>query len=87
MALRNYIDSLSTQQQMPRPRLAVQHGHNASHVYAFICIPFNDRRDMAAQCRVKPTPTLPAAVQSSTVCGLVFQNLKLQAILVTQKKP
>ncbi len=66
MALRNYIDSLSTQQQMPKPRLAVQHGHNSSNVYAFICIPFNDRRDIAAQCRVK-YPTLPAPVQSSTM--------------------
>ena len=53
MALRNYIDVLSTQQQMPKPRLAVQHGHNSSSVYAFICIPFTDRRDMATQCRVK----------------------------------
>jgi hypothetical protein len=66
MALRNYIDSLSTQQQMPKPRLAVQHGHNSSSVYAFICMPFTDRRDMSAQCRVK-YPNLPAPVQSSTM--------------------
>ena len=66
MALRNYIDSLSTQQQMPKPRLAVQHGHNSSNIYAFICIPLVNRRDMAAQCRVKPT-TLPTPVQSTVM--------------------
>ena len=82
MALRNYIDSLSTQQQMPRPRLAVQHGHNANHVYAFICIQFNDRREMAAQCRVKPT-SLPAAVQSSSMWANISKPDS--GILVTQK--
>jgi hypothetical protein len=66
MALRNYIESLSTQQQMPKPRLVVQHGHNASYLYAYICIPFNDRRELAAQCRLKSNP-LPTPVQSTTM--------------------
>ena len=82
MALRNYIDVLSTQQQMPKPRLAVQHGHNSSSVYAFICIPFTDRRDMATQCRVK-LPTLPAPVQSSTMWSNIQKETSNK--FITQK--
>lgn len=82
MALRNYIDSLSTQQQMPKPRLAVQHGHNSSNIYAFICIPFTDRREMAAQCRVKST-TLPTPVQSATMWAQIPKNTSNK--LMTQK--
>ena len=66
MALQNYIEALSTQQQMPKPRLAVQHGHNSSNLYAYICIPFNDRREMAAQCRVKPL-SMPAPIKSASM--------------------
>jgi hypothetical protein len=65
-SFRQYIDSLSTQQQLPKPRLSVQHGHNSSSIYAYICIPFTDRRDMAVQCRVKPT-VLPLPVQTNTM--------------------
>lgn len=82
MALRNYIDVLSTQQQMPKPRLTVQHGHNSSSVYAFICIPFTDRRDMATQCRVK-LPTLPAPVQSSTMWSNIQKETSNK--FITQK--
>lgn len=82
MALRNYIDVLSTQQQMPKPRLAVQHGHNSSSLYAFICIPFTDRRDMATQCRVK-LPTLPAPVQSSTMWSNIQKETSNK--FITQK--
>lgn len=66
LALSNYMDTMSAQQHMPTPRLAVQHGHTGTHVYAYICIPFTERRDIAAQCRVKPTQ-LPAPVQQHTM--------------------
>lgn len=66
LALSNYMEHMSAQQQMPTPRLAVQHGHTGTHVYAYTCIPFAERRDIAAQCRVKPTQ-LPAPVQHNTM--------------------
>lgn len=64
--LKKYIDSISIQQQLPKPRLAVQYGHNASHIYAYICIPFTERREIAARCRVKYTP-LPVPSQSTSM--------------------
>ena len=64
--LKKYIDSISTQQQLPKPRLAVQYGHNASHIYAYICIPFTERREIAARCRVKPM-SLPVPSQSKSM--------------------
>ena len=64
--LRKYVESISIQQQLPKPRLAVQYGHNASHIYAYFCMPFNERREIAARCRVKPT-SLPTPSQSTSM--------------------
>jgi hypothetical protein len=44
----------------------VQYGHNASHIYAYICIPFTERREIAARCRVKPM-SLPVPSQSKSM--------------------
>lgn len=66
IALKKYMDSVSVQQQLPKPRLAVQYGYNASHIYAYICIPFTERREISIQCRVKPM-LLPTSTQPTSM--------------------
>lgn len=50
MAYMEYMQTLCTQQQLPTPRLAIQHGPTGTYMYGFICTPHTHREHMATLC-------------------------------------
>lgn len=68
-----YMEHVHAQQQLPAPRLAMQHGPHGTYIYGFMCTPHTNREHMATLCYMPYTSPMSLSTGGNSMWG--YQNM------------